>query len=328
MKKVLIAATLALALVVPAAAPAGAEPASASAAFAFGLRSEGLIPIAATPTAGPVSQPPDSTDGPNSVLNIPLRPLALAAASNAFAQARRESNIRTTLFDPAGIEGESKPTVLQDVNAKALARTAVAEAVITGDVTDPIVAPILEIINDALVGATAIDAEAVAKCVNGRAQFDYGYDLVGVGLAGHKLNIVDQIVSAVVNLLGGRTGGTTPVPIPEGTPIASILRVETPELPRPEATVVRTEDGISVTALRVISDLLGLRIDISHAEVRMPVNCGIAPPRPTGPGPVAPTRALAATGDDMGTWPLVAFGVLGTAVILRRTMLRSSRRAA
>jgi len=341
MKKVLVSVFV-LALVTATAGPVFADPAKGSTASAYGLRSQGLIPIEPTPTARAVA-PPDSTDGPNDVLRLPVAPLTIDTVASAFAQTARDSVLQTTLADPRGIDEESDPTSLQDVNARGLAATAGVTLVVDGAL-DPVTAAVFDIINESLVGVSAVRAEAVAKCVNDRPQFDTGYDLVAAGVAGTKIDLVDQVVVLVTGLLGAPGS-----PIPAGTPLSSILRVETPEN---GATVTRTDTGIAVTGLRVISDLLGLRIDIAHAEATMPIDCGFDcsdrrdndgdgkidfGPDPgcdspyddderdairTGP----PARALAATGGDMGTWPLVAFGMLGAAVIVRRMTLRSSRK--
>ena len=328
MKKVL-GATLALALGLAVGTPAaGADPTRGAASSAFGLSVTvlGSQLLGPTPTVSASQPPGESNTDRTELLGVPLGPVAVAAVASVTADAHRNSDVRVTLRDPAGIPGDSDPTALDDVNARGLARTTGLGVVVQGPIDVPGIGviPVPDLIGQTLAGASVVTAEAVAKCVNDVPQFDYGYDLVGVGLLSQKVDLVDDLLVTIGGLLAGE--GEQPAPLP----IEDLIHIHTPELnPRgvghPDA-VVQTANGISVTALRVHSPLLGVDIPVSHAVAEMARPCGIAPPPVTGePRPPAPS--LAATGDDMGTWPLLAFGVLGGAVLVRRTMVRSYRRA-
>jgi hypothetical protein len=337
MKKVLVA-TFALALVLARAPSAFADPAKASSASAYGLSATllGSQLIGPTPTAL-AAQPPDKKDGPNTVIGLPLPPLAIDGTISAEATAHKASDIKVTDANPLGVPGESDPTSLNDVNAKGLSRTEGLGVVVQGplDVTS---IPLPDLIGQTLVTATAVEGEAVAKCVGGVAQFDYGYDIVGLGLAGQEIPLASDVLAALTNLLGPNFAA------------ADLLHVETPDN-SPSTTVIKTADGISVTALRVVSDILGIDIPIGHAEARMPGDCRLPQCSDTidndgdgkidfGPDPGCDSPqddderdriqtgapALAATGGDMGAWPLMAFGALGGVVILRRMKLRASSR--
>lgn len=304
MKKV-IGATFALALALAAAAPASADPARASSAYAYGLEATGTLPIARTPESR-ASQPPDSQLVRNAVLEVPAQPLAVDANVGTVAVAHRESDIRTSGggWDPP----DADPQSLQDVNARGFARTTglalvVQASALVDAITD-------DLITQSLVGAEVIQAEAAAKCVDNKAQFDTGYEIIGLGVAGEEIPLVADLTKALTDLLA--PGGV----------LAPVVTVEKGVVSRP------SQDTIAIDALVITVPLLNERIVVSHAEATMPTPCGIEPPKPTGPGPIAQdTPRLAATGGEMGTLPLVAFGVLGGAVILRRIMVRSYRRA-
>jgi hypothetical protein len=169
-----------------------------------------------------------------------------------------------------------------------------------------------------LLNLNAIEAEATARCVNNQPVFDVGWNIADVDLLGsdNPLGLEDLVEGVVLPLLA-----------PSGL-LAPVVQVTTPV---EDPSFIRIgPNSASVLAARVtVLNLLGgvETLDVGFAEVAMPSNCAVEQPRPTGPGPIAPRGpALAATGDDMGSWPLLAFGMLGSAVILRRTMLRSARR--
>ena len=165
-----------------------------------------------------------------------------------------------------------------------------------------------------LLGADAISAEAVAKCVNNQPVFDAGFQVAGLGgLLGAPLNPVAQ---SLLNILLGLIG--------PGASLSSIITIA-------PGVVTPLADGIAIDGLRVSVPLLNENIVISHAEAHMPPGCRVPPPAPHHPvGPpgggsgAGGGTGLAATGSNVPYLPmgivLVTTGLLGTGVV------RQSRR--
>ena len=348
MKKALVA-TFVLALVVGLApSSAGAFAARTSSASADGLRvrltGSDLIPFTPTVTA---SQPPDTPPEGNreAILPLDLDPLDINATGLVRADAHRADNIQPIIVEP----GDNERVTLGGVNARGYATLEVNDLLLGVDLP----APLPELNLTSLLAADAIEAEAVAKCVvdgTGRrppthAEFDTGYNIVGLELADGELTPVEDLVDTILQDLLGTNGA-----------LAAIIAVDTPGT---DPTLIqKVGDTISVTALRVRVLPLGggtplLEVAFGRASATMPTPC--RPPEcedlvdndgdgkidhPNDPGCDSPQDdneddaqvrtgappALAATGGDMGLLPVTAFGALGLAVIVRRMALRSARR--
>ncbi|HEX2186314.1 MAG TPA: choice-of-anchor P family protein, partial [Chloroflexota bacterium] len=160
-----------------------------------------------------------------------------------------------------------------------------------------------------LIGARLIEAEAVARCVGGRAVFDTGSNLAAVTVGGNPVNL-DGIINPILNLV-------TP-----GGPLAPVVTVI------PNETGTLPGGGVFINALRITIPLLNVNIVVSHAEARMPTPCGVAgPPRPGNPGGDVGVGGvdLPRTGsDDRFVLPL-SLGLLATAVALRHLNRRARR---
>ena len=303
--------------------PGVAEPASSSSASAIGLGATGLVSISPTITAE-ASQPPD-TDlvRPQTLLTVPLGGLALAAAVGADAHAHRADDIPVSLgsvvASPSG-----DPTIVNDVNAQGLAKTAGAALVFNDPGGDPntlAIRTLLSQISSALGGlltADAVVAEAVAKCVNNQPVFDTGFEVVGLG--GLVGGILDPVTDALVNTLLGLLG--------PGTPLSAVISIDA-------GVTTPLADGVAIDGLVVRVPLLNETIVISHAEAHMPPGCSVAPPKPpqpTGPGEiaprgeVAPRAALATTGGDFPYLPVAAV-MMGAAYGLYRVTRRRPERS-
>lgn len=301
-----------------AAGPATAEPARTSDAAGSGLTATGLVPIAATPVAGPVVQPPDKDTGLLSTVAVPVAPIAVNGTLNAQAVATQADALTPLLVAGPRLNGAvAKPVGLTGVSARGFGGAQSVGVVVSAAAGIP-AAFILP--SASLVKADAIEAEAVAKCVNNQPVFDYGVNIANLSLAGSPVTLVNQLVGNVVNNVLGANN-----------PLAGLIAFSTP-LNDP-STVVRTANGISVDALRIT--LLGAlggtpleTIVIGHAEASMPPGCGVAVAKPpTGPGPVAPVATrLASTGSDVPFLPL-GLALVGAAV-LGGGIVRRSRRAA
>lgn len=297
MRKIVVA-MVALALPFVGAGPASADPARTSAAGAFGIAGTGLLAIPPTPTAT-ATQPPDTNipltvPAPNfnAVLPLDVGGLAVDATVAAAAQATRESTIQ------AALDG-----VNDNVNARGFARIEglqlLGEATLIEALGLPLDAP-------GLLTAGLIEAEAVATCVNNAPVFDVGFNIVDLELAEIDLGaIVDPLLGSLLGALN----------------LPGIL-----EVIQGEQGFLPDGSGVFINALRI--RVLGNVQDIviGHAEARMPANCAVEPPAepPTGPGDVAPTGTLAATGSSPLLLP-VALGLLATAGGLRYLNRRSRR---
>lgn len=309
MRKVVVA-MVALALPFVGAGPASADPARASAAAAFGLQATGLVAIGPlVPTAA--AQPPDQDAPVTQVLEVPLGSLAYSGTVAATANAHRADDIAPRLAGvPAGDLG-NPTTIPGGANARGVATTEGAALLFTppvGDI-DPINIALATLANatGGLLGAEAITAEAVAKCVNNVPVFETGFEIVELGgLVGAPLDdVTEGLLQVVLDLIG-----------PDAV-LSDIISI-TP------GRVTAIPNGIAIDGLVVSVPLLDQEIVISHAEAAMPANCAVEPPAqpPTGPGPIAPT--LAATGGSDLILP-VAFGMLLTGFGLRRLNRRSRR---
>jgi hypothetical protein len=324
----LVVAMVALALPFVGAGPASADPARASAAAAFGLQATGTVPLgplapsAAVFPGGPADQ--TGSDSANEVLEVPLGTLALAGVVGSISNAHLNDDITPQLAAAPALPGISEPvTIPGGANARGLAKTTGVGLVFTapaGTVVDPIATALAELTNAAggLLGADAITAEAVAKCVNNTPVFETGFEIVELGgLAGGLLNdTVQQTLDTVLDLLeggGGDGGGQTGL-------LSSIISVQ-------RGRVTQIPNGVAIDGLVVSIPLLNEEIIISHAEAAMPANCAVEPPaeQPTGPGDIAPT--LAATGSS-ALMLQAALGLLAAGVGLRRLNRRARRTGA
>lgn len=299
MRKALVAA-MSMAVFLGAATPAYAqvqEPARASGAAAYGITGSGLLPISPTPLVA-VAQPPDTGRqlGSNFQATIPLDlgGLAVNATITAVGEATREPRLTSVL------DGNPDGT-----SARGFARTEGLQLLGAADLLtvlglDPLTAP-------ALLTASAVEAEAVAACVNGEAVFSTDSRVLGLEVLELDLGaILDPILSELLNTLN----------------IEGIL-----EIAQNESGVLPDGSGVFVNALRIT--VLGTlqEIIIGHAEATMPADCRVPPPTtlaPTGGGPGPGGGALAATGTELPFLPL-GLGIVALGVILNRVVRRTTR---
>jgi len=316
MRKIVVA-MVALALPFVGAGPAAAEPARASSAAAYGLLATGTVPIGAqVPVAA--AQPPDQDAADTELVEVPLGGLAFAGAVDVTANAHRADDITPLLAGIATTPLTSNPVTIQGgANSRGVAKTTGAALVFTPPAGElDAVTLAFSALADAaggLLGADSITAEAVAKCVNGARTFETGFEIVGLG--GLVGGVLDPVVQPLLDTLLAL--------LPPGSTLASVISIE-------PGRVTQIPDGFAIDGLVVKVPLLMEEIVISHAEARMPAgDCRVAPPAgpPTGPGDVAPTGTLAATGSSPLLLP-VALGLLATAAGLRYLNRRSRRASA
>jgi len=314
MRKVLTAG-FAIAVALSATGPASADPARASSASAFGITAalSGSAVIAPTPTAMAMA-PPDANEDRSSTVPLTAGTLTLTGAVNAVAQARQADELLVALTPTAlagAPAGSSEPITLTAPNTRAYGSAANASVLVSALPGLPQNAfELIQSLGGSLVTAGAVQAEAVAKCVNGAPQFDTGFNVVDLRLAGTQIPLVGDLVTTLVDLLG------------PDNPLSGLVSITKGE-------VIPLADGVGINALRV--RVLGapggtalLDVVIGHAEVHMPADCAVAPPAPpTGPGPVAPVGNLAATGGDFSVTPIVAMVLLGGAFAIRRLTVRA-----
>jgi hypothetical protein len=301
-------------------APAAAEPASSSSASGYGLAATGLVPISPTITAQ-ASQPPDEdVITPPQLLNVPLGSLALAGVVGVDAHAHQADDITPVLAAVPTTANTSDPTTLDGVNAQALAKTAGAALVFNDPGgLDPIRTLLAQISSalGGLLGADAITAEAVAKCVSNQPVFETGYEVAGLG--GLVGDAIDPLVQPLVDQLLGLLG--------PGATLSAVISIDA-------GVVTPLADGVAIDGLVVRVPLLDETIVISHAEAHMPGDCGIPapPPQPTGFGEsaplgnvaAAPQATLATTGSDVPYLPVAAV-MMGSALLLFRLIRRAER---
>jgi hypothetical protein len=298
--------------------PASGDAASSSSASAYGLSASGLVPISPTITAAAAQPPDQDVLKPPALLTIPLGGLALSGTVGADAHAHQADNLQPVLGG-APASTASDPTTPVGVNAVGLAKTEGLAVVFNNTGVDAISTLLAQLTSatGGLVGADAVVAEAVAKCVNNQPVFDTGFQVAGLGgLVGDVLDpVVQQLLDTLLGLLG-----------PDAT-LSAIVSIEA-------GRVTPLADGVAVDGLVVRVPLLNEEIVVSHAEAHMPGSCGVAPPttvQPTGPGPiapvgqVAPAASLASTGSDVPYLPLAAV-MLGAAFVLRRITRRRPQR--
>ena len=296
MRKALVAA-MSMAVFLGAATPAFAqvpEPARASSAGAYGITASGLLPISPTPVVN-VAQPPDTGQqlgtNFNSTIPLDLGGIAVNATINAVGEATRDPRLPSTLDNPDG------------VSARGFART---EGLSLLGENNLLTALGLPLDAPALLTASAVEAEAVAACVDGEAVFSTDSRVIGLELLELDLGaILDPILAQLLQTLN----------------LPGIL-----EIFQDEAGVLPDGSGVFVNALRI--RVLGTveEIVIGHAEARMPDDCRVPPAAP--PTTAAPARGpgggLAATGPELPLLPL-GLGIVALGVILNRVVRRSTR---
>lgn len=311
-----LAAGLALTLGVAFAAPASAQapgPATQGSASAYGISVGGLVTVAPTPSVR-VTTPGQAQE--QTVLPINAAPLAI----NATLRARAECRVEPTV--PTQISANAPPS---PNNCDGFAITEGLDVLLSGPAG---------VGQTSLVKARVIEAEAVARCVAGRGVLATGYNLLGLTVGGADLGTpLTQTLQPVLELVG-----------PDGA-LAGIVQIAQNE-------VTRTGDSIAINALHIrvlpaagqggllpgLPDLglpvgapvptAALDIIVSHAEARMPTPCGVAAAaRPAGPANLGagPVDALPRTGANQMLAVPVAFGLLTTALVLRRVNRRARR---
>lgn len=302
MRKALVAA-MSIALFVGAATPAsaqGPEPARTSGAAAFGLTATGLLPISPTPVVT-VSQPPDTGRVVNGnfkgTIPLDLGGLAVSATITAVGEATRDPRL------PATLDGNP-----DGASARGFARTEglslLGENTLLDALGLPLEAP-------ALLSASAVESEAVAACVDGRAVFSTDSRVIGLNLLG--TDVADTL--GLNDLLQGILGDLN---------LPGLL-----EIALDESGVLPDGSGVFVNALRI--GVLGTteQIVVGHAEATMPTDCRVppeAPPTTAAPAPrVGGGGALASTGAELPFLPL-GLGILALGVVLNRSVRRTARR--
>ena len=272
-------ATVATALLLVSGTSAFADAARTATASAFGLEATGLLAIQKTPEVT-VTSPPGDKQERRVTLPLNAGTLAINATIFAVAEAKEASDIHPLLL--ASRPGNTENVTEDNVNARGFASTEAIDVVVSASELLP------EVVRTSLVTADAIEAEAVAKCVNNQPVFETGYNILDLRVANIDLGTpLEGILNTVLNLAS--PGGLLSI-------VVEITR----------GAVTRTPESIAIDALRIRIPLLNETINISHAEARMPANCGVAAP---APGP-----QLAVTGGG-GVVSFAGAGVLAAAVL-------------
>lgn len=315
-RRLAVAVALAVTIAV-GTVPASGDPASSSSASSYGLAATGTLPISPTITASASAPPDTDTPVPPALLTIPLGGLALSGTVGADASAHQADDIQPILGGVTPTPNAGDPTTLTNVNARGFSKTEGLGLVFNnpGGI-NPIQTLLAELSSAAggLLGADAVSAEAVAKCVNNQPVFETGYQVAGLGgLVGDVLDpLVQQLLDTLLGLLG------------PGSALSAVISIDA-------GRVTPLSDGVAIDGLVIRVPLLNEEIIVSHAEAHMPANCAVAGPpttvQPTGPGDIAPVGqvaprgTLASTGSDVPYLPLAA-GMVGAAFALHRITRR------
>jgi hypothetical protein len=250
----LVVAILETGALLAAAVPAHAETAAASSATAVGLVSTGLLPLPPTPTIT-ASQPPDSGEMRQALVDLPVPPLALTGTSTVVTEASRESRIPTPAFPDLKPNALRRHVPVSETNARAFARTEGLALVSTAPQALP-----LDLLVTTLVTATAVESVAVARCVDGQALFDTDFNVSGLKVLGQDLGL-DALLLPVL------TGLNMPGAI-------SVIPGEAGRLP--------DGSGVFINGLHISIPVLNVDIVIARSEARMPAQCS-----PSAPADVA-----------------------------------------
>lgn len=268
--KTAFAALAAMSLLVASMGNAFGDPAKSSSAFAYGLEATGILPISRTPTAS-ATAPPDNSQENRATLKVPAAALAVEALLVAKAEAHFNDGTKSILVPPGrnGTARSFNPTEITDVNTRAYASADNLRVLVNAPGIDCNATPENPLCVSA-VSADAIEAEAVAKCVNNQPVFATGYNRLGLNVLGINVaGLVNPILDPILALLG------------QGAALSAVAKVEEGvEEPIMEGG---QQVGVTITGLRI--SVLGTAevIRVAHAEVRMPRNC--APPVIASPGP-------------------------------------------
>lgn len=275
MKKLLVAVSLIVG--VASMAPAIADPSNAGSASAYGLSGSGLLQINPTPTVS-VSQPSDSGQQRKVLVDLQVPPLAVSATAGVVAEAASEDRLDPVL------------DIQRDNNARGYARTEGLGVVLNTAGVDAVQSRLTQ----TLLSATAIEAEAVGRCVNGDPVYDTGYKAVGLKLAGKDLAVAEDLVRQLLGTLA-----------PKG-PLGSLVSVTQGEVG------ALPGGGVYVNGLHIRIPLLNQDIIVSRAEARLPADCAVS--KPATP---VPAQELALTGTDGYLMPMgLAMITCGTVMIV------------
>lgn len=221
--------------------PANASPLQSVSASASGLEVTGLLPVAPTPTVSTSFPPAADQSVENSLVEVPLDPLAFAGVASVGVQTRLDTTLQPQLPDNR-LTVKGGGALPDTFNARAVSRVAGVSIGATGPI-DGILPELLP----ALVGVGAVTSEALASCVGGRPVFASGSviadDLTVLGIA---LDIpVDNLANQVVDVTAA---------------LAGILEIK-------RNVVTETPNGINVIGLQVRVLSTGLVVNIAEAEV-------------------------------------------------------------
>lgn len=243
--RVTIVVPLVLLMAMLGPGPAFASPLKSAVARAYGLSASGLLEIAPTPAPAVAGFPPEAAVQQADLLDVPVSPLVFSGTAVTAAATSRESTLQSSTFPgryggsaqlKADLQVQGGGTLPAAYNARAYSK--IEGLRVLGDIE--------EITGVGLVDASAVEAEALVSCVDGRPVFVHGSSIVDLNLGGSPI-VLNPLLGQVIDLVG--------------TPLAGIL-----EIRRDVVTV--TPEGIAVDALQIkILSTLEV-VTLGHAEVQ------------------------------------------------------------
>jgi hypothetical protein len=221
--------------------PVDASPLQSVTASASGLEVTGLVPVAPTPTVTTSFPPAADQTVENSLVEIPLDPLAFAGVASVGVQTRLDTTLQPQLPDNR-LTVKGGGALPDTFNARAVSRV----AGVSIGATNPLEGVLPELL-PALVGVGAVTSEALVSCVGGRAVFASGSVIAeDLSVLNIPLDIpVDNLANQVVDVTAA---------------LAGILEIR-------RNVVTETPNGINVVGLQVRVLDQGLVVNISEAEV-------------------------------------------------------------
>jgi hypothetical protein len=227
-------------------APAHADDAVSSSATATGLQATGLLSLPPTPTIT-ATQPPDSGERRDTLLSLALPPLALSTSLTVVTEASRASQIPTPVFPELGDNALRRHVPERETNARAFSRANGLSLVL--NTPDNVLQALLP---GPLLSASAVEAVAIARCVDNQALFDTDFNVSDLRVLGQQ-TALDQVLLPLLSRLD----------VPGAI---SIKQGEAGPLPG---------GGVFINGLHISIPSLNVDIVVARSEVRMPTPCGI-----------------------------------------------------
>lgn len=323
MRRTITAMLALVVLMLGSMAPAAAQAADNARAEAWGAQVTGIADLGPLPDPVVAEVPPGEQASDNFV-EVPAEPAVFSATLSGNVEAAQQNTVSARLQDRAA--GASAATLPTAWNAAGHAITEDLEALITeGDAEVPeeldnvlgelggggeeLSTAEPQQVEEALLTAEVLEAEALAGCVDGSPVFATGSRVQRLTFGGENLGLLDEPVQLLVE---GQPNEDVLANTPGGEALAEAgLEVIAWETNWDGGTGTSGGDTVEVNALRVsvtegspLADLVGAQdVTVSHGEAS--VSCG--------EGDVGPTEEPVSQEPTSGRLPQTGGGAAGLA---------------